>query len=130
MNPSPTPSPFPQPPAPGVGIPELVVGAVFALIGVLSLAKWMRTEFRAGSTREQLVYVLHVTARVGLWFGFAAFFFGLALVDNPSRFTWFVIVLLGLAGLQLVTAVALGQESRWSDRADPPRDGRGHGPGG
>src|SRR5438093_13786838 len=115
MNLSPSPSPFGQPPAPGAGVPELVVGGVFALLGVWSLAKWMRTDYQAGSTRERVVYALHVTARVGLWFGFAAFFFGLAVVDEPSRFTWFVLVLLGLAGLQLVTALALGQGSRWRD---------------
>jgi hypothetical protein len=115
MSPSPSPSPFGQPPAPGAGVPELVVGGVFALIGMWSLAKWMRTEFQAGSQRERVVFAVHVTARVGLWFGFAAFFFGLALVDEPSRFTWFVLVLIGLAGLQLVTAVALGQGSRRRD---------------
>jgi len=70
---SPSPSPFAQPPAPGGGVPELVAGSILALLGLWSLAKWMRTDFQAGSGRERMVYVLHVTARVGLWFGFAAF---------------------------------------------------------
>jgi hypothetical protein len=87
----------------------------------------MRTEFQAGSGRERIVYALHVTARVGLWFAFAAFFFGLALVDEPSRFTWFVLVPLCLAGLQLVTGVALGQGSRWRGEPAPPRTGEGSG---
>jgi hypothetical protein len=94
-----------------VSVPELVVGAILAILGLWSLAKWLRTEFVAESFGDQFLYALHVTSRVGLWLGLAAFFFGLALLDHPLRYTWYFLVLLGLAGLQLVTAVALGQGS-------------------
>jgi len=116
VNLSPSPSPFGQPPAPGVSVPELMVGAVLAILGLWSLAKWLRTEFVAESLGDQLLYALHVTSRVGLWLGLAAFFFGLALLDHPLRYTWYFLVLLGLAGLQLVTAVALGQGSGGAGR--------------
>jgi hypothetical protein len=109
VSPSPTTSPFAQPPAPGIGVPELILAVALALAGVWSLARWMRVEFLAESWRDRLLYLLHVSARVGLWFAFAAFFLGLALVDDPERFTWFLIIPLGLAGIQLVTGVALGQ---------------------
>jgi hypothetical protein len=109
QGPSPTGSPFGLPPAPGAGVPEIVIGAVLVLIGLWSMVKWMRTEFAAESMRDRVLYVAHVTSRVGLWFGFAAFFFGLALVDEPSGFTWFLVVPLALAGVQLITGVALGQ---------------------
>jgi hypothetical protein len=105
---SPTPSPFGQPPAPGARVPEIVIGMFLVLLGLWSLATWMRREFEAESGRDRILYAAHVAARVGLWFGFAAFFFGLAIVDEPSRFTWFVMVPLSLAGIQLITAVALG----------------------
>jgi hypothetical protein len=109
VDPSPTGSPFGQPPAPGAGVPELAIGALLVLIGLWSLIKWMRIEFAAESRRDRILYAMHVAARVGLWFGFAAFFFGLALVDEPSGFTWFLVVPLALAGIQLITGVALGQ---------------------
>jgi hypothetical protein len=102
-------APFQQLPSPRVAIPEIVIGSLLALLGFRSLVKWLRTEFVAESWREQVLFALHVSARVGLWFGFAGFFFGLALVDDPGRFGWYLLVPIGLAGVQLVTAVVLGQ---------------------
>ena len=118
--PSPSPSPFGQPAGPGASIPELVIAGILVVVGLWSLAKWMGTEFVAESLRERLLYTLHVTARVGLWFAFAAFFLGLALVDDPSGFSWFLLVVLGLAGVELITGVALGQGGR---RPAQPRKG-------
>jgi len=102
-------SSFHQPAAPPVAIPEIVIGSLLALLGLRSLVKWLRMEFLAESWREQVLYALHVSARVGLWFAFAGFFFGLALVEDPARFGWYLVVPIGLAGVQLVTAVVLGQ---------------------
>jgi hypothetical protein len=107
-----TPTPFGQPPAPGTSIPELVLAGLLLLAGVWSLVKWMRTAFAADSWGERVLYLVHVTARVGLWFAFAAYFLGLALVDDAEGFTWFLLIPLALAGLQLVTGVALGQGGR------------------
>jgi hypothetical protein len=104
---SPTPPPLDQPAA-HVAIPELVVGSVLAILGLRSLVRWLRVEFVADAFLDQFLYSLHVAARVGLWFAFAGFFFGLALVDQPRHFAWYLLVPLALAGLQLVTAVALG----------------------
>ena len=102
-----TPPPLEQPAA-HVAVPELVVGSGLVLLGLRSLARWLRVEFVTDSWREQVLYSLHVATRVGLWFAFAGFFFGLALVDQPRRFTWYLLVPVAMAGLQLVTAVALG----------------------
>jgi len=117
---SPGPSPLEQPPAPGTSVPELVVAGILAVFGLWSLAKWLRTDFQTDSWRERILYALHVTSRVGLWFGFAGFFFGLAVVDEPGRLTWYILLLLGLAGLQFVTAVALSQGGR-GDHPGPVR---------
>jgi hypothetical protein len=105
-----SPSPLVQPPAPAISVPELVIGGLLALLGIRSLVRWMRTEFEAESLRDQLLYLMHTVARVGLWFAFAGFFVGLALLDEPARFIrWYIFVPLGLAGVQLMTAVLLGR---------------------
>jgi hypothetical protein len=109
---SPSPSPFGQPPAPGIGVPELAIGGLLAALGIRSLVRWMRTEFEAESFGDHALYLLHTVARVGLWFAFAGFFFGLALVDETARFIrWYLFVPIGLAGVQLMTAVFLGRSS-------------------
>ena len=69
----------------------------------------MRTEFPAESLREQVLYALHVAARVGMWFAFAGFFLGFALVDEPSSFRWYILVPVGLAGVQLMTGLLLSR---------------------
>ena len=99
-------TPFEQPPGPPLHVPELVIGGILALFGIRSLAKWLMTPFDARSLQDQLLLSLHTAARVGLWFAFAGFFFGLALVDEPRSFIrWYVFVPIGLAGVQLMTAV-------------------------
>lgn len=101
-----SPTPFEQPPGPPLHVPELVIGGILALFGIRSLARWLTTHFDARSFQDQLLLSLHTAARVGMWFAFAGFFFGLALVDEPRSFIrWYVFVPIGLAGVQLMTAV-------------------------
>lgn len=88
----------------------LVIAGILSLLGVRSAVRWLRTDVEAGSLREQLLFAVHLTARVGLWFAFAGAFAGWALVEDPDRFGWYALVLLGLAGVQLLTAVLLSRE--------------------
>lgn len=118
-SPTSSPSPLAEPPAPPVGVPELLIGAVLAALGIRSLVRWMRTEFVSESLRDQALFLLHSGSRVGLWFALAGFFFGFALVDETARFVrWYVFVPIGLAGLQLMTAVFLGRSPLSSSRGD------------
>jgi hypothetical protein len=86
-----------------VTVVELVVAGLFALGGVRSLVKWFGSAFESTSPGDQAAFALHLTARVGMWFGFAAFFAGYAVVDEPQRLRWFVLVPLGLAAIQILT---------------------------
>ena len=88
---------------------ELVVAGALAAAGVLSLVRWLRTDFEPASARERLLYAVHLTSRVGMWFAFAAFAAGYALVDDPGRFTGFVMVPIVLAALQLLTGFLLSR---------------------
>jgi len=107
---SPSPSPFGQPPSPALGVPELVIGGILALVGVRSLVKWMRTEFEAQSIGDHALFLMYSAARVGLWFAFAGFFIGFALIDDPGRFArWYLFVPIGLAGIQLMTGLLLSR---------------------
>jgi hypothetical protein len=90
-------------------VPEFVIAGILGIFGLRSLAFWLRREFRPASTRDHLLYVLHVTARVGMWFALAGFFVGFAIVDyDPQgRLGWYLLVLIGLAGVQLLTSFFL-----------------------
>ena len=96
-----------------------VVAALLVLVGVRSVMRWFQTHFEAASFTEQLLYSLHVTARVGVWFALSAAFLGYALVDRPQEFTWFVAVPAVLAGMQLLTSVLLARSP------SPPENGSG-----
>jgi hypothetical protein len=88
---------------------ELVAAGLLAIAGVRSLVRWLRTEFHPASPAERLLYALHVTARVGMWFAFAGFAAGYALVDDPGNLTGFVMVPIALAALQLLTGFFLSR---------------------
>jgi len=119
---SPSPSPFGQPPSPSTPLPELVIGGILLLLGIRSLVRWMRTEFEAPSVRDQVLFATHSAARVGLWFAFAGFFFGYAVVDQVGPFIgWYLFVPLGLAGIQLMTGIFLARAPGGSRRIE---DGR------
>jgi hypothetical protein len=100
-----------QPPraSPADYVPEFVVAAALTLLGLRSLRRWMRVRFEAGSVGEHLLYALHVTARVGVWFALAGFFVGYAVVDDPQKLGWFALVVIGLAGVQLLSAFYLSR---------------------
>jgi hypothetical protein len=87
----------------------MVIAALLALLGIRSLARWLRTVYPATSLQEQFLYAMHAAARVALWFAFAGFFLGFALIDDPARFRWYVFVPLGLAGVQLMTGILLAR---------------------
>jgi hypothetical protein len=89
---------------------EISAASVFGLMAVRSFIVWRGREFRARSMREQVLYAVHVGARVGLWLAFAALFLGYALVDRPREFAWFIVAPMGMAGLQLITGLALGRD--------------------
>ena len=111
-----------QPPKTGLAdyVPEFVVASVLTLLGLRSLRKWMRVRFEAGSIGEHLLYALHVTARVGIWFALAGFFVGYALVDDPHQLGWFALVVIGLAGVQLLSAFYLSRTPRSTPGGEAP----------
>jgi hypothetical protein len=86
---------------------EIVAGCLLTAAGVFSLIRCLRRPYVPASPGEHVLYLLHLTARIGLWFAFAALIFGYAFVDDTEAFRWFILVPIALAGIQLLTAVAL-----------------------
>jgi len=94
-----------------VSIAELAIGAALAVMGLRSLWRWSRTPLDSSSPADHLLYALYVTGRVGLWFAFAAVFFGYAVIDDVGQFRWFVLIPIMLSAMQLVGGVLLGRPS-------------------
>jgi hypothetical protein len=102
-----------------VRIVELLIAGVFALAGIRSLWSWARRPFEGTDVVDHLLYALFVTGRCGLWFAFGGFFLiyasvdvsGRAALDELERYAWFVLVPLGLASVQLLAGVLLGNRS-------------------
>jgi hypothetical protein len=85
----------------------VVLASLLGLLGVRSAVRWSSVRFEAETLREHLLYSIHVAARTSVWFALAGAFVGFAVLDDPGRFQWFVLVPIGLAALQVLAAVAL-----------------------
>jgi hypothetical protein len=107
--------------------PELIVAAVFGVLGLRSLVHWLRRPMELNTRREQLLYALFVVSRAGIWFALAGLFLlyasveteGRAFTDDAAEFRWYFVVLAIPAALQFVTSFLLGRSS------GPPDGDRG-----
>ena len=105
---------------------ELVLAAVFGLLGVRSIVHWLRRPMESAVRRDHLLYALFVASRAGLWFALMGLFLlfagvetqGRAFAEDAARFNWYFIVLAVPAALQFVTGFLLGRDPR-----TPPSDG-------
>jgi len=99
---------------------EVILGLVFLGLAVRAVLRWSREGFVPETGSEQVLYALHATARVGVWVALSAFFFGSAVVDHPDSLTWFGVVIIALAGIQLVTGFLLARpgNSRNMDQSE------------
>jgi hypothetical protein len=101
-----------------------MAGVLFAL-GVRSLVHWLSVRFEARSLGEHVLFALHATCRVGTWMALAAAFLGYALIVEPQRYRWFLVIVFVMAGVQLLTAGALGLRARGSAADASRRDSDG-----
>jgi hypothetical protein len=106
---------------------EVILGVLFLGLAVRSFVRWMREGFVPESGSEQVTYALHATARVGVWVALGAFFLASALVDHPESLTWFGVVIIALAGIQLVTGFLLARPGN-SPTMEPSETRRPPGP--
>jgi hypothetical protein len=102
-----------------VSLLELVIAGLFVAGGLRSLWVWSRRRFEGTDVVDHLLFALHLTGRIGLWFAFAGFFvlFSLTSIDGKptnelDRFRWYLIVPIALATMQLLAGYALGRRAR------------------
>jgi uncharacterized membrane protein YbhN (UPF0104 family) len=96
---------------------EGAIALFFLLGGIRSVWYWLRRPFEGTDVTDHVLYALFVTGRVGLWFAFAGFFLiyatldvqGRAALDELEQYSWFLIVPIALAALQLGAGWFLGR---------------------
>lgn len=103
---------------------EFAVALVLTAFGVRSAVYWARRPFESTAIRDQLLYAVYLTGRVGMWFAFAGLFYlfafvgesdpepnpitGELVVEHPSKYTWYIIVFAVLGAMQLLAGWFLG----------------------
>jgi len=92
-----------------VSVVETVVGSVLTVIGLRSLVVWGRRPFESRSLRDQLLYALFRTGRIGVWFALAGIFFAYAISKNDQSLQWLVLLPIALAAVSAWCGYALGR---------------------
>ena len=103
---------------------EFAVALVLTALGIRSAVYWARRPFESSAIRDQLLYAVYRTGRVGMWFAFAGLFFlfafvgasdpepnpitGELAVERASKYAWYVIVFAVLGAMQLLAGWFLG----------------------
>lgn len=116
---------------------EFGIALLLTGFGFRSLWYWARRPFESTAIRDQLLYAVYRTGRVGTWFAFAGVFFlfafagasdpepnpvtGALVVEHPSKYAWYVIVFAVLGAMQLLGGWFLGH-------GGPADHGDGQGP--
>jgi hypothetical protein len=87
---------------------ELIAAAVLILVGFW-VAYWsLKEPMDVRSAKERFLVAVHEAAKAGYWLALGAWFLGLALLEEPQTWRWFILVPIGMAGLWLATRVLLG----------------------
>jgi hypothetical protein len=103
-----------------MNVAELVVAAVFGLLGIRSLVYWLRRPLESDVRRDHVLYALFVASRAGLWFALMGLFLlfasvetqGRAFADDAARFNWYYVVLAVPAALQFISGFLLSRDPR------------------
>jgi hypothetical protein len=115
--------------------PALVLAVVFAALGVRSAIHHARRPFGSDDLRDQVLYAVYLTGRVGMWFALAGSFLILAFLgagEDPtpdpvsgrfdiaraSDFTWYLLVFVVLGAMQVLAAWFLGHRGDPSPSSD------------
>jgi hypothetical protein len=87
---------------------ELIAAVVLILVGFW-VAYWsLKEPMEVRSAKERFLVAVHEASRAGFWLALGAWFLGLALIEEPQTWRWFILVPIGMAGLRLAARTFLG----------------------
>jgi hypothetical protein len=87
---------------------ELLAAAVLILVGFWVAYYSLKEPMEVRSARERFLVAVHEAARAGFWLALGAWFLGLALIEEPQTWRWFILVPIGMAALRLAARTFLG----------------------
>ena len=87
---------------------ELLAATVLILVGFWVAYYSLKEPMEVRSARERFLVAVHEAARAGFWLALGAWFLGLALIEEPQRWRWFILVPIGMAALRLAARTFLG----------------------
>ena len=87
---------------------ELIAAAVLILVGLWVAYYSLKEPMEVRSARERVLVALHEASRAGFWLALGAWFLGLALIEEPQTWRWFILVPIGMAALRLAARTFLG----------------------
>jgi uncharacterized membrane protein len=87
---------------------EFVAAVVLILVGVWVAYYSLKEPMEVRSAKERFLVALHEASRAGFWLALGAWFLGLALIEEPQTWRWFILVPIGMAGLRLAARTFLG----------------------
>jgi hypothetical protein len=117
----------------------MLLAGLFVLLGIRSLAHWIRRPFDSVDPVDHALFALFVVGRVGCWFTLAGFFWLSATLRDPSgsgallqgrafvdvfraKYWWYPLPFLTFLVLQFLAGFFLGRRSPKAPRArsEPP----------
>ncbi len=90
-----------------VQVAGLVLGSIFALVGLSAAAKSLRETTPESSGRVRFLLAVHDASKSGFWLALAAVLVGLSLVENPYPYRWLALIPILFASLRLGMAYLL-----------------------
>jgi len=88
---------------------EAALGGLLVLLGLRSLVVWTRRPFESRSFRDQLLYALFRTGRIGVWFALAGIFFAYSVSNHDQDLRPLVLLPIALAAVSAWCGYALGR---------------------
>jgi len=114
---------------------DVVLALICVAGGIRSLIHHARRPFASSDVRDQLLYAVYLTGRVGMWFAFAGMFLILGFVGatdptpdpvtgrfldirDASDYVWYVLVFAVLGAMQVLASWFLGHRGGPSSSED------------
>lgn len=87
---------------------ELLAAGLLILVGLWVAWESLKEPMELRTGRERFLFALHEASRAGFWLALGAWFLGLAFLEEPQTWRWFILVPIAMAVLRLAARTFLG----------------------